>query len=83
MRVIVAGPQYGRGPGQEQPSMVFLHGFGGRAGYLRISVRTISSQTEDVLFEHPAVAVVQVKWIPDEEGVIHLRGTLCCAMACM
>lgn len=35
--------------------------------------RVFPRQIEDVLFEHPAVAVAQVKWAPDDEGVIHLR----------
>ncbi|MGB7191979.1 MAG: alpha/beta fold hydrolase [Collimonas pratensis] len=35
--------------------------------------RVFPRQIEEVLFEHPAVAVAHVKWSPDEEGVKHLR----------
>src|SRR5450830_277268 len=33
MSVLDAGPEYGRGPRNQQPTMVFIHGFRGRAAY--------------------------------------------------
>ena len=40
---------------------------------IRGGQRVFPRQIEEVLFEHPAVAVAHVKWSPDEEGVQHLR----------
>ena len=40
---------------------------------IRGGVRVFPRQVEDVLFEHPAVAVAQVRQAPDELGVVHLR----------
>ncbi|AMP01852.1 alpha/beta hydrolase fold family protein [Collimonas arenae] len=40
---------------------------------IRGGQRVFPRQIEEILFEHPAVAVVHVKWSPDDEGVNHLR----------
>jgi len=40
---------------------------------IRGGQRVFPRQIEEVLFEHPAVAVAHVKWSPDDEGVNHLR----------
>jgi long-chain acyl-CoA synthetase len=40
---------------------------------IRGGQRVFPRQIEEILFEHPAVAVAHVKWSPDEEGVNHLR----------
>jgi long-chain acyl-CoA synthetase len=40
---------------------------------IRGGERVYPRQVEEVLFEHPAVALVQVQPEPDEEGVVHLR----------
>lgn len=38
--------------------------------------RVFPRQIEEVLFEHPAVALARVKHEPDEEGVVHLRANV-------
>ncbi len=43
---------------------------------IRGGTRVFPRQIEDVFFEHPAVALAEVKWAPDEEGVIHLRARI-------
>ena len=40
---------------------------------LRSGQRVFPRQVEEVLFEHPAIALAQVRREHDEEGVIHLR----------
>ena len=40
---------------------------------LRNGVRVFPRQVEEVLFEHPAIALAQVRREQDEEGVTHLR----------
>lgn len=39
----------------------------------RAGQRIFPSQIEEILFEHPAVEVAQVKRLPDEVGIVHLR----------
>ena len=43
---------------------------------LRGGQKIFPRQVEEVLFEHPAVALVQVKRLPDEAGVLHLRASV-------
>ena len=40
---------------------------------LRSGQRVFPRQVEEVLFEHPAISLAQVRREHDEEGVIHLR----------
>lgn len=44
--------------------------------FIRGGQRVFPRQIEEILFEHPAVAVVHVKWSPDEEGIHHLRAEI-------
>ena len=44
--------------------------------FMRAGQRVFPRQVEEVLFEHPAVAQVQVRQIPDELGVAHLRAQI-------
>jgi long-chain acyl-CoA synthetase len=41
--------------------------------FVRGGQRVFPRQVEEVLFEHPAIALARVRREQDEEGVIHLR----------